>query len=118
MHIFITRRLKEVGRMYYYQQQPEQFRDSNYFKKNEVGNTSSEDVTQLNPWSSYAYAKNIMYSYGYNDFNKEIYIILPLWFIVSFHFKNNQTTKQVNNSIWTNRKQVKFCFYLPIGLIV
>ena len=24
-------------------------------------------------------------------------------------FKNNQTTKQVNNSIWTNRKQVKFC---------
>ena len=30
-------------------------------------------------------------------------------------FKNNQTTKQVNNSIWTNRKQVKFCFYLPIG---
>ena len=30
-------------------------------------------------------------------------------------FKNNQTTKQVNNYIWTNRKQVKFCFYLPIG---
>ena len=30
-------------------------------------------------------------------------------------FKNNQTTKQVNNSIWTNKKQVKFCFYLPIG---
>ena len=30
-------------------------------------------------------------------------------------FKNNQTTKQLNNSIWTNRKQVKFCFYLPIG---
>ena len=54
--------------MYYNQQQPEQFRDSNYFKKNEVGNTSSEDVTQLNPWNSYAYAKNIMYSYGYNDF--------------------------------------------------
>ena len=30
-------------------------------------------------------------------------------------FKNNQTTKQVNNYIWTNRKRVKFCFYLPIG---
>ena len=30
-------------------------------------------------------------------------------------FKNNQTTKQVNNYILTNRKQVKFCFYLPIG---
>ena len=30
-------------------------------------------------------------------------------------FKNNQTTKQVNNYIWTNRTQVKFCFYLPIG---
>ena len=29
--------------------------------------------------------------------------------------KTNKTTKQVNNSIWTNRKQVKFCFYLPIG---
>ena len=31
-------------------------------------------------------------------------------------FKNNQTTKQLNKFIWTNRKQVKFCFYLPIGL--
>ena len=30
-------------------------------------------------------------------------------------FKNNQTTKQLNNFIWTNRNQVKFCFYLPIG---
>ena len=30
-------------------------------------------------------------------------------------FKNNQRTKQVNDSIWTNRKQVKICFYLPIG---
>ena len=30
-------------------------------------------------------------------------------------FKNNQTTKQLNNSIWTNRKQVKFCFHLHIG---
>ena len=30
-------------------------------------------------------------------------------------FKNNQTTKQSNNSFWTNRKQVKLCFYLPIG---
>ena len=30
-------------------------------------------------------------------------------------FKNNQTTKQPNNYIWTNRKQVKFCFCLPIG---
>ena len=30
-------------------------------------------------------------------------------------FKSSQTTKQLNNSIWTNRKQVKFCFYLPIG---
>ena len=29
--------------------------------------------------------------------------------------KNNQTTKQLNNYI-ANRKQVKFCFYLPIGL--
>ena len=29
--------------------------------------------------------------------------------------KNNQTTKQSNNIIWTNRKQEKFCFYLPIG---
>ena len=29
--------------------------------------------------------------------------------------KNNQTTKQLNNYIWNNRKQVKFCFYLPIG---
>ena len=25
-------------------------------------------------------------------------------------FKNNETTKQRNNFIWTNRKQVKFCF--------
>ena len=32
------------------------------------------------------------------------------------NFKNNQTTKQLNNFIWTNRKQVKFCFYLAIGL--
>ena len=31
-------------------------------------------------------------------------------------FKNNKTTKQLNKFIWTNRKQVKFCFYLPIGL--
>ena len=30
-------------------------------------------------------------------------------------FKNNQTTKQLNNLIWTNRKQGKFCFHLPIG---
>ena len=30
-------------------------------------------------------------------------------------FKNNQTTKQSNNSIWTNRKHVKFYLYLPIG---
>ena len=26
-----------------------------------------------------------------------------------------QRTKQLNNFIWTNRKQVQFCFYLPIG---
>ena len=25
------------------------------------------------------------------------------------------TIKQLNNYIWTYRKQVKFCFYLPIG---
>ena len=31
-------------------------------------------------------------------------------------FKNNLTTQQLNNFIWTNRKQVNFCFYLPIGL--
>ena len=37
------------------------------------------------------------------------------WKRAGADFKNNQTTKQVNNSIWTNRKQVKFCFYLPIG---
>ena len=30
-------------------------------------------------------------------------------------FKNNQSTKQLNNFIWTNMKQVKFCFYLLIG---
>ena len=30
-------------------------------------------------------------------------------------FKNDQTTKQLNNSIWTNSEQVKYCFYLPIG---
>jgi len=38
-----------------------------------------------------------------------------MFFVLRAYFKNNQTTKQVNNSIWTNRKQVKFCFYLPIG---
>ena len=32
-------------------------------------------------------------------------------------FKNNQPTKQLTNFIWTNRKQVKCCFYLPIGPI-
>ena len=37
------------------------------------------------------------------------------WIQQGADFKNNQTTKQVNNYIWTNRKQVKFCFYLPIG---
>ena len=37
------------------------------------------------------------------------------WDNLRADFKNNQTTKQVNNYIWTNRKQVKFCFYLPIG---
>ena len=31
-------------------------------------------------------------------------------------FKNNQTIKQLNNFIWTNMKQVKFCLYLSIGL--
>ena len=40
-------------------------------------------------------------------------------------FKNNQTTKQESRKeyccflaeyfIWTNRKQVQFCFYLPIA---
>ena len=37
------------------------------------------------------------------------------WGVLGADFKNNQTTKQLNNSIWTNRKQVKFCFYLLIG---
>ena len=31
-------------------------------------------------------------------------------------FKNNQTTKQWNKFIWANRKQAKFCFFLPISL--
>ena len=44
------------------------------------------------------------------------YVLFALFSILQgADFKNNQTTKQVNNSIWTNRKQVKFCFYLPIG---
>ena len=30
-------------------------------------------------------------------------------------FKQYRTTKPFNNLIWTYRKQVKFCFYLPIG---
>ena len=41
--------------------------------------------------------------------------IVSKFFLLGADFKNNQTTKQENNSIWTNRKQVKFCFYLPIG---
>ena len=30
-------------------------------------------------------------------------------------YENNQTIKQLNYFIWTNRKQVTLCFYLPIG---
>ena len=30
-------------------------------------------------------------------------------------FKNNQTTQQLNNYIWTNKKEIKFCVCLPIG---
>ena len=40
---------------------------------------------------------------------------LRILYILGADFKNNQTTKQLNSYIWTNRKQVKFCLYLPIG---
>ena len=36
--------------------------------------------------------------------------------LLGVDFKNNQTTKQLHNFVWTNRKQVKFCVYLPIRL--
>ena len=39
----------------------------------------------------------------------------PFPVVLGADFKNNQKVKQLNNFIWTNRKQVKFCFYLPIG---
>ena len=32
--------------------------------------------------------------------------------LLGVDFKNNQTTKQLNKSIWYNRKKVQFCFYL------
>ena len=32
-------------------------------------------------------------------------------------FKNNQTTKRLNNYIWTNRKQVNFCFCFLLAQI-
>ena len=32
-------------------------------------------------------------------------------------FKNNQTTKQLNNSIWANRKVETKLYLLPIGPI-
>jgi len=50
-HPKIVKRLKEVGRMYYNQQQPEQFRDSNYFKKNEVLDAASPHGAPSN-WCS------------------------------------------------------------------
>ena len=31
------------------------------------------------------------------------------------HFKNIKQLKNEKNFIWTDRKQVKFCFHLPIG---
>ena len=51
-----------------------------------------------------------------------VFIILEVTYIHTYittlgaDFKNNQTNKQLNKFIWTNRKQIKFCFYLPIGL--
>ena len=30
--------------------------------------------------------------------------------LLEVDFKNNQTTKQLNDFIWTNRKQAQFCF--------
>ena len=46
---------------------------------------------------------------------KKILILsIDIPYIQGADFKNNQTTKQLNNFIWTNRKQVKFFF--SIGL--
>ena len=41
--------------------------------------------------------------------------IFTLFFILGADFKNNQTTKQLNNLIWTNRKVETKLYLLPIG---
>ena len=52
------------------------------------------------------------------EFSKNIISTISgrLLFGLGADFKNNHTTKQLNNFIWTNRKQLQFCFYLSIGL--